>query len=168
MALDPLGTDLSVLPYLVADDAASVDLSTRARLVRPGTLSVLRRSFPALQAFDRATELADLDTLTGRENLAQALILRLLTPRRSLAALGHAAYGSRLSELIGKPKNAATRALCRAYVLEVVAQEPRVEDQAVALSFDVAREDVSSFQFTLVVQPRAGGDPIGLSLGVAL
>jgi phage baseplate assembly protein W len=106
--------------------------------------------------------------MSGRQNLAQALILRLLTPRGSLASLGHAAYGSRLGELIGKPKNAATRALCRAFVLEVVAQEPRVVDKAVSLTFDVEREDVSSFQFTLIVQPRDDGDPLGLSLGVAL
>jgi phage baseplate assembly protein W len=163
-----LGDDLSVLPFLVADDAAAVDLATRARVLRPGALSVLRRSFPSLPLPSRATELTDLDVMSGRQNLAQALILRLLTPRGSLAALGHGAYGSRLSELIGQPKNAATRALCRAFVLEAIAQEPRVEDQAVALAFDVDREDVSSFQFTLVVQPRDGGDPLGLSLGVAL
>jgi len=168
MAFDFLGTDLSVLPQLVADDAASVDLTRRARPISPGTLALLRQSFPALKVDANTTELADLDTLTGRENLAQALILRLLTPRGSLAALGHASYGSRLSELLGKPKNAATRALCRAYVLEVVAQEPRVEDQAVALAFDVERETVSSLQFTRVLQPRDGGDPIGLALGVAL
>jgi phage baseplate assembly protein W len=163
-----LGADLSVLPFLVADDGATVDLATRARLIRPGSLAVLRRSFPALPVDDRAVELTDLDVMSGRQNLAQALILRLLTPRGSLAALGHGAYGSRLSELIGQPRNAATRALCRAFVLEVVAQEPRVEDQAVSLTFDVEREDVSSFQFTLAVQPRDGGAPLGLSLGVAL
>jgi phage baseplate assembly protein W len=163
-----LGTDLSVLPAMVADDAASIDLTTRARVLRPGALALLRRSFPSVRIADGTTELWDLDTLTGRQNVAQALILRLLTPRGSLAALGHAAYGSRLSELIGQPKNDATRALCRAYVLDVVAQEPRVEDTAVALSFDVDREDVSSFQFTLVVQPRAGGDPVALSLAVGL
>jgi phage baseplate assembly protein W len=168
MAVDPIGTDLSVLPTLVADDASSVDLTSRTHPVRPNALSLLRRSFPTVRALDGSTELADLDTLTSRNNLAQALILRLLTPRGSLAALGHASYGSRLGELLGSPKNAATRALCRAYVLEVVAQEPRVADKAVALSFDVDREDISSFQFTLVVQPRAGGDPLALSLGVAL
>jgi len=172
MALDPafhfLGADLSVLPFLVADDAASVDLGTRGRRLAPGAAAVLRRSFPRLLVPDPATEVVDLDVMSGRQNLAQALILRLLTPRGSLASLGHAGYGSRLGELIGKPKNAATRALCRAFVLEVVAQEPRVEDKAVSLTFDVEREDVSSFQFTLIVQPRDGGDPLGLSLGVAL
>lgn len=168
MAFESLGTDLSVLPSMAADDAATADVTTRARVARPGELASIRRSFPSAQILDGAMEVSDLATLSGRENLAQALILRLLTPRGSLAALGHGAYGSRLSELIGSPKNAATRALCRAYVLEVVAQEPRVEDTAVALDFDLDRETVSSFEFTLVVKPRAGGDPVGLSLGVSL
>lgn len=168
MALDPLGTDLAVVPSMAADDAATADLSMQARVARRGELTALRAAYPLMQGLDGATEVVDLATLTGRENLAQALILRLLTPRGSLAALGHGSYGSRLSELLGAPKNASTRALCRSYVLEVVAQEPRVEDTAVALEFDLDRETVSSFEFTLVVQPRSGGDPVGLSLGVAL
>jgi phage baseplate assembly protein W len=172
MALDPtalfLGADLAVLPFLVADDAASVDLATHANRLRPSAAAVLRRSFPRLLLPQQASEVVDLGVMTGRQNLAQALILRLLTPRGSLAALGHAAYGSRLGELIGQPKNTATRALCRAFVLEVVAQEPRVEDKAVSLTFDLEREEISSFQFTLVVQPRNEDAPLGLSLGVAL
>lgn len=168
MAFESLGTDLSVLPSMVADDAASADVTTRARVARPGELASIRRDFPSARVLDGALEVSDLATLTGRENLAQALILRLLTPRGTLSSLGHGSYGSRLSELIGQPKNTATRALCRAYVLEVVAQEPRVEDTAVALEFDLDRETVSSFEFTLLVKPKAGGEPVGLSLGVAL
>jgi phage baseplate assembly protein W len=168
MALDPLGTDLAVLASMAADDASSADLSTRARVARPGALASLRHAFPSMPIADGTSDVIDLGTLTGRQNLAQALILRLLTPRGSLASLGHGAYGSRLSELIGKPKNAVTRALCRAYVLEVVAQEPRVEDTAVDLAFDLDRETLSSFEFTLVVQPRGNTEPVGFSLGVAL
>lgn len=168
MALDPLGTDLAVVPSMVADDAASADLTTRTRVARRGEVASIRAAYPLAQGLEGAVEVTGLATLTGRENLAQALILRLLTPRGSLASLGHGSYGSRLSELIGAPKNASTRALCRSYVLEVVAQEPRVEDTAVALEFDLDRETVSSFEFTLIVQPRGGGDPVGLSLGVAL
>jgi phage baseplate assembly protein W len=167
--MDALGTDLMVLPDLVADDAASIDLATRANPVRSAALAVLQRSFPKLTVYGtQPLEVADLATTSGRQNLAQALILRLLTPRGALAALGHAGYGSRLGELIGQRKNSATRALCRAYVLEVVAQEPRVEDSAVALAFDPERETPSSFQFTLVVQPKAGGDPLGIDLEVGL
>lgn len=168
MALDPLGTDLSVLPSMAADDAASADLTVRARVARRGELAAIRATYPSAPIHEGAVDVSDLATLTGRENLAQALILRLLTPRGSLASLGHGAYGSRLSELIGSPKNSATRALCRSYVLEVVAQEPRVEDTALALDFELDRETVSSFAFTLVVQPKNGDAPVGLSLGVAL
>lgn len=150
-----LGTDLAVVPNLVAHDAAEVDLVRRARVVpRP-------RSGEPNQYFDLAV-------LQERENLAQALILRLLTPRGSLARLGHARYGSRLHEIIGQRKTEALRNLCRAYVLDVVAQEPRVEPKAVELQFDPAAETATSFCFTLFVQPRPGGDPVGVTLEVAL
>ena len=167
--MDPFGADLAVLPGLVADDAASIDLTSRANPVRPNTLPVLQATFPRLAVYGTSPlELADLATLGGRRDLAQALILRLLTPRGALAALGHAGYGSRLGELIGRGKTAATRALCRAYVLEAVAQEPRVESTALALTFDPARETPSSLQFTLVVQPVAGGDPLGVDVQVTV
>jgi hypothetical protein len=152
---DSLGADLLVVPTMAAHDAASIDL---VRKVRP-----VRR--PAVGA---ATELADLDIVDGRRNLAQALILRLLTPRGSLEALGHANYGSLLHTLVGRLKTEELRNLCRAYVLEVVAQEPRVQDKAVALDFDVSAEDPSSFVFTLVVQPKFTDEPVGLTLEVAL
>jgi phage baseplate assembly protein W len=150
-----LGTDLAVVPNLVAHDAAEVDLVPRPRPVprpKPG----------------EARELFDLAVITERENLAQALILRLLTPLGSLTELGHASYGSRLHKLIGERKTEPLRNLCRAYVLEVVAQEPRVEPKAVDLLFDLLAESIDSFRFTVAVQPRAGGDPIAVSLEVEL
>ena len=154
---DPfLGTDLAVLPNMVAHDASEVDLVVRSRPIR-GRL-----------ARADAKEALDLGLIEGRNNLAQAMILRLLTPRGALRDLGHAAYGSRLHELIGQPKNSSTRNRCRVFVLEAVAQEPRVEPKAVALSFDPEAETSSSFVFTLIVQPRAGGEPVSLSLEVGL
>jgi phage baseplate assembly protein W len=150
-----LGTDLAVVPHLVAYDAAAVDLVPKIR-----HLPRRRIGEPA--------ELTDLATISERENLAQALILRLLTPRGSLAALGHAQYGSRLHEVIGQRKTDAVRNLCRAYVLEVVAQEPRVEDKAVELTFDPLAETATSFVFTVAVRPRDGGEPVGVSLEVSL
>jgi phage baseplate assembly protein W len=144
---DFLGTDLKVLPFLAAQEAGQYDLATGRR---------------------GREESLDLATFAERENLAQALILRLLTPRGSLAALGHAAYGSRLYELIGQPKNQATRNLCRAFVLEVVAQEARVEPKAVRLDFDPASESPSNFVFTLLVQPVADGEPLSLSLELSI
>ncbi len=150
-----LGTDLAVAPFLVAHDASAMDLEVKKRPVR-GRL------------IEGATEGWDFATISGRENLAHALLLRLLTPRGSLAALGHAAYGSRLHELIGRSKTSALRDLCRAFVLEVVAQEPRVENEAVELIFDPLAETAESFVFTLAVRPVAGGDPVRLGLEVGI
>ncbi len=152
------GTDLVVLPYFTAHDAAEVDLVRVQTRIRGPQLA--------------GTNPYDLQTFSGRENLAQALILRLLTPKGSLAALGHAEYGSQLYRLIGERKTEALRNLCRAYVLEAVAQEPRVEPKAVALIFDLLAETLSSFAFTLEVKPRQDGgaesSPISLNLEVGI
>ena len=96
------------------------------------------------------------------------MILRLLTPKGSLAELGHAEYGSRLSELIGRRKTAAIRALCKAYVLEAVAQEPRVEDKAVSFSFDIPSEGPSEMRFNLAIKPKTDPEPVTLNFAVAL
>ena len=151
----PLGTDLAVAPTMVAMDASALDLTLRTRVIRgaaPGAPSGL----------------ADLAVLDGRQNLAQALLVRLLTPRGALAALGHAAFGSRLSELIGRRKTEELRNLCRAFVLEAIAQEPRVQPQATTFQFRPEEETFDDFVFTVAVAPIAGGDPVQLSLGVGL
>jgi phage baseplate assembly protein W len=145
------GTDLQVVPNAVAQDASALDLLPAVRIVRRP-----RAGEPQAQT--------DLATLDGRDNLAQALLLRLLTPRGALATLGHADYGSRLTELIGRGKTDALRLLCRAYVLEAVAQEPRVRPQAVALRFEPEQEQIDSFVFTLAVQPITAADAATLTL----
>ncbi|SRR6266545_109912 len=71
--------------------------------------------------------LEDIGVVAGRDNLAQAVVLRLLTPRGELASLGHPEYGSRLHELIGRPNTETTRNLMRLFILESLAQEPRIE-----------------------------------------
>jgi len=150
-----LGTDLTVLPHFAAHDATAADL-------------VLRWTPRRVWIDDPKRQAADAAVLTGRENLAQAMILRLLTPRGSLEELGHSAYGSRLHELIGRRKTSSLRNLCRAFVLETVAQEPRVEAKAVELTFDEPAERFDSFVFTLVVQPVTEGDPVALGLEIGL
>jgi phage baseplate assembly protein W len=148
-----LGKDLRILSHFSADDTSSLDLVRTDRLARTSS---------------GVDELTDIAVFEERENLAQALMLRLLTPRGSLRDLGHANYGSRLHELIGRPKNETNRNLCRLFVLEAVAQEPRVEDKAVAFSFDRDRETVASFYFNLAVKPKDGGDDLTLGLEVGL
>ncbi|GAA2152624.1 hypothetical protein FHX52_0797 [Humibacillus xanthopallidus] len=148
---DPFGTDLLVVPgppTMAAHDASALDLRLGAGNV------------------DRALEGPMLQS--GAHNLGQALILRMLTPRGTLAELGHAVYGSRLHELIGTNKNESNRALCKAFVLEVVSQEPRVQDKVVAFVFDIASEGPSELRFTVTVQPVDGSTPVTIGLGVEL
>ncbi len=149
--MSALGTDLRVLlgpPGMSAHDGSSLDLRLGAGVV------------------DRAADGPEL--VTDRHNLGQALILRLLTPRGSLADLGHAEYGSRLHELVGESKSEANRARCKAFVLEAVAAEPRVADQVVELAFDLASEGPSELRFLLTVQPVDGGGAVTVGLGVEL
>jgi phage baseplate assembly protein W len=70
--------------------------------------------------------LFDYETIDGRDNLGQAILMRLLTPLGELEELGHPEYGSRLSELIGTPNTETRRSLAKLFVLEALAQEPRV------------------------------------------
>lgn len=156
-----LGQDLMVVPHFAAHAAAEIDLTTRATRAR-GAATIGRVGL-------QLGEATDLATFAGRENLAQALILRLLTARGSLTALGHPDYGSRLHELIGRRKESSARHQCRAFVLEVVAQEPRVEDRAVGFAFEPERESLDSLVFTLAVAPKADPDTtLSLSIEVGL
>lgn len=70
----------------------------------------------------------DLDTISGRANLGQAILMRLLTPLGEITELGHPDYGSRLHELVGRVNTATTRDLARLYVLDAVQREPRVAE----------------------------------------
>ncbi len=74
------------------------------------------------------TGLVDLETLTAESNLKQALFLRFLTRVGELAQLGHPDYGSRLFELIGEPNTPTNRNRAKMYVLQALAQEPRVAE----------------------------------------
>jgi phage baseplate assembly protein W len=153
--MDVFGTDLAVVPNMVALDASELDLTTQIRVLRgvpPGSP-------------DSVTDLA---LLNSRQNLAQALLIRLLTPVGTLTGLGHAAYGSQLHRLIGRRKTEELRNLCRAYVLAAIAQEPRIQPKASEMQFSPDEETYNSFVFTVAVQPIAGGDPVSLGLEVAL
>ncbi len=171
-----MGTDLNVVKFFAALDSSSMDLVYRSLPVRGTVSEYIHATAPFVPAevqplWDSEVShhgLSDLDTQSDRNNLAQALVMRLITPVGALGALGHPAYGSRLSQLIGRNKTETLRGLCRAYVLEAIAQEPRVEPTAVALDFDIPSESSSEFRFTLVVQPIQGGDPLSLGLSVSL
>ena len=75
------------------------------------------------RAGGRTRRIGDFGTVEGKDNLGQALIRRLLTPKGELAALGHPAYGSRLHEVIGEPNTETTRNLAKLFVLEALKAE---------------------------------------------
>lgn len=150
--MDALGIDLALVHGFVADEWGARDL----------------RDLPTGRAGVAASaEARDLAVVAGREALGQALVLRLLTPQGSLAALGHAAYGSRLHTLVGRRKGPTTRHLARLYTLEAVAQEPRVGEVVDIRFDDPLTERPDTLGFTLAVRPAAGGDPLSIRIEVS-
>lgn len=109
----------------------------------------------------------DLATVSGWENLSQAIWLRLGVPQGDLAQLGHPRFGSRLHHLIGRLVTPETISLAQAYVREALRREPRI---AGITSLEVMPEP--SLPGTLLihvqVQPVGKADPIDLSLSFAL
>jgi phage baseplate assembly protein W len=95
-------------------------------------IKLTRRAFDQLTSNREYVSLisntgGDIDTTTGRDNLVQAIINRLLTRRGELASLGHPDYGSRLYELVGELNNLRLRALAEVYIRDCLAQERRIE-----------------------------------------
>jgi phage baseplate assembly protein W len=145
-----LGNDLLMTPFFEANEWNTVDLTTNPR----GT--------------PYRDETVDLALARGVENLQQALILRLLTPLGSLRDLGHEQYGSRLHELVGQEYVDAARLRARAYVLQAIAQERRVER---VLSLEIApstSDTPHTLRIFARVQPIGSGDPVSLGLEVGL
>ncbi|MCA9941834.1 MAG: GPW/gp25 family protein [Ardenticatenaceae bacterium] len=133
MANELWGTDLRLLQNLDRqhDRYRGRDLSTRERLETGGI---------------------DLETLTGTDNLKQALLLRFLTPMGEMAVLGHPNYGSRLSELIGELNSQTNRNRAKMFVLQALAQEPRVAE---VLRVDVTAARSNPNQINIDVTLRA-------------
>ena len=100
----------------------------RIALVRSDALSIYETVAleQRIVSGGRAVVLKDLDTVADLDNLVQAVIIRLLTPKGELAALGHADYGSRLPDLIGQPNTETRRNLAKLYVIEALKQERRI------------------------------------------
>ena len=111
---------------------------------------------------DRAGLYSDIATVSGSENLAQAIFLRLLTPRGELAGLGHPDYGSRLHELIGRENTETTRNLVRLYILQGLQQEPRISEiQKVTVLPDPNQRDAATVE--VVVLPS--GETESVTIG---
>jgi phage baseplate assembly protein W len=107
----------------------------------------------------------ELERVSGRDNLVQALSLRLMTERGELTELSHPRYGSRLRELIGEPLDRANVELLRRYVRKCLLQDPRVAEVVTVRAFTTNLPGVVAVQAT--VRPISGA-PITLSLNLDL
>ena len=101
----------------------------------------------------------DMGLITGRENLGQAVVLRLLIPRGELTSLGHPTYGSRLHELIGRQNTETTRNLVKLYILEGLAAEPRIE-KVESISVKPTPGTRDRVDVMLVVKPVGASGPL--------
>ena len=145
MPIEPLrfGTDLRLLR----------NLERRKSSRDPGSdLATTKRS---------ETGQKDLGTLTGNDNLIQALLLRFLTPVGELAALGHANYGSRLFELIGELNSETNRNRAKLFVLEALAAEPRVKEVR-AVRVTQNHSERSRMDIDVSLLPIDGDTPLNL------
>lgn len=95
----------------------------------------------------------------GKENLAQAVILRLLTPRGELAALGHADYGARVHELIGGGNTPTTRNQLKLFILDALKQEARIE-KVLELKVQTSPGTRSTVDVWLLVKAVAFATPV--------
>jgi phage baseplate assembly protein W len=101
-----------------------IGLTLRRAELRPVyTVGTDRRRVP-----NRPGLLTDVGVASGTDNLGQAVIMRLLTPRGEISDLAHPEYGSRLHELIGRQNTETTRNLVRLFILESLQGEPRIEE----------------------------------------
>jgi phage baseplate assembly protein W len=147
---------------MMADKLNQTDLYLTRRLANMLTSD---RELVDLQA----TINRDLATTSGKDNLIQAIINRLLTRQGELAQLGHPDYGSRLYQLVGELNNNRTRALAEVYIRECLAQEPRIEEirhiTFVPPSRGLTR---NMLDITIAVKPAGDLPDLTLSLGLSL
>ena len=109
----------------------------------------------------RAPRARDLTTVEGKANLVQSLIVRLMTERGELEALGHPDYGSRHHRLIGEPNTEGNRNLIKLYVLECLRQEPRLEAiQRVEVKPGEGRENRDKVVVNVTILVRSIPDPL--------
>lgn len=116
----------------------------------------LRLSFTSDGLVDLDIVGAGLTTVAGRDNLVQALKMRLLTDRGELTRLGHPRYGSRIPELIGElmagPIGRANLELLRRYVRSTILSDPRVA-KIVQLDIAPLRDDPNAVDIYAIVEP---------------
>lgn len=88
----------------------------------------LKLVFKSEDQVDLALGIADLDTVSGLDNLVQALRLRLMVDKGELVGLGHPDYGSRVRELLGVQLDPPNLELLRRYVRQTLLDDWRVKE----------------------------------------
>ena len=136
----------------------------KLRLVDSRALSIYRakRNEKREVLAGRSRKTRDFEAVSDRDNLAQAVIMRLLTPRGELAALAHPDYGSRLPELIGTPRNETSRNLAKLYVIEALKQERRIAE---VVDVTVVDQPGDRHQIKIAIQVRPIDDSAVVDLG---
>jgi phage baseplate assembly protein W len=161
-----LGTDLALTRYTGTAGAAPLEAAdswgTLDLRVRPAARGSVARPAPGSDQ-----PALDIAPISGRDNLAQALILRLLTPLGALRGLGHPDYGSSLPTLIGQLNNDTTRNLARLYTIQAISQESRVRELK-DLAVGVVADQPETIRIAFSVLPLGDDDPLPLTLEVTL
>ena len=156
-----LGADLALTRYAGTPSSVPLDAADSW-----GTLD-LQVVAGGKGGLAQSGDIRDAGSVAGRQNLAQALVLRLLTQLGALSPLGHPDYGSRLVELIGRLNDDTTRNLARLYTLEALKQEPRVK-QILDLTVETASDQIDTIRIGFSVLPLNDTDPLALALEVTL
>lgn len=116
---------------------------------------------------DLAHDADTLESISGIDNLAQALTLRLLVDQSELADLGHPRYGSRIRELLGSNLDRANLELMRRYVRQSLIGDPRVAE-VVHVRVAVRRDAPGIVEVESVVKSVSGeSTQIGVSFNVS-
>src|SRR3990170_1784100 len=135
-----------------------IGLTLRRSELRPVyAVATGRRRVPG-----RPERFVDVGGVDGRENLGQAIIMRLLTPRGELSELAHPDYGSRLHELVGRQNTETTRNLIKLFILESLQAEPRVEE---VLEASVEPTPGTRDSVSVLLQVRHVGATQALTIG---
>lgn len=135
-------------------------------------LKLTRRGFDQLMSDRESVDLVtsvsgDVETVSGRANLAQAIVNRLFTRQGELGKLGHPKYGSRLHKLVGELNNTRIQGLAEIYIRECLAQEPRIQE-ITRLTFAPPSRgfDRNVLEVTITVKPR--GDQSDLTFTIPI
>ncbi|WP_020394488.1 hypothetical protein [Thiolinea disciformis] len=105
------------------------------------------------------------ETVSGVDNLVQALTLRLLLDQGELSKLGHPRYGSRIRDFLGEPLDRANRELIRRYVRKTLLEDDRVEE-VLQVSVSTQADSLNSIQ--VFAQIKAIGYAQPLPIGVSI